>query len=519
MSSKKPKRGPGPRNVGALRGTLDRIWQPLQQRMDGWINVLSGLGTRSDPRERTRIKPVKPLTRFELTEAYHGEWLAGVIVDGIVEDALREGFYYKDRPDLDAEAARWKIAQHAEEVGKFSRAFGAAFLLLGTSDPDQSQPLVMGPNKLLYLRVIDRRELTVASRNADPASANFREPDTYWLHALGEDGTPLLGQAGGQTRIHASRLVRVDGTLTARDMMARNEGWPLSVLQRPWDQMRDEGTTWGSVALLLRDLSTAVYSVKDLISMLTGDGPDTLEARMTLVERARSTLNAIVVDKDGEDFKHVGAENISGLPDTLGAINERTAASAQMTLSRLMGQQQGGLSSTGESETRGWFDRVRAYQSKRLAPFLIDVGNVLAANASLAPLAISPDAERYPAPEVREDADEGQEQNELVCFEPLWQETPAECAERENKEQSTWSARILSGEVTAIQVAEHRILGVPLDEIVQRDIEERKAQAKAPPPSPVLPSKGGSNPGDPGGRPDPGGNPSDPGPDPADNPE
>jgi phage-related protein (TIGR01555 family) len=473
------KNKPAPTPFGAL---LRKATAGIEDRLDSWYNVITGLGTRADTRTRACVQPVIPLHDAELTDAYHGSWVANRMVRALVDDSLREGWSYETE-ELDKEAERWGANRKIWELAIWARTYGKAFLLLGTSDPDTSTPLTMSAGKLRYLRVFDRRHLVVNTRYTDPANPKFGEPETYWLYPIAADGQTYTGAPS--ITVHETRLISLEGTFTGPDLRARNRGWPLSVLQLPWEVMRDEDQTWASVGLLLRDMSTAVYKIKDFIQQLTGDGPDPLQNRMTLIEQARSTARAVVVDKDGEDFNHVGAQNVAGISDVLRSFAQRLSAAAEMPLSRLLQQQPGGLNATGESETRGWYDQCSSYQTHWLTKPVRQLGAALALNAGISVVeGTSEDAPAPDAPEsyTRADADELADEVE-VEWAPLWQETELECATREKAENEAWKVRVDMNELSGPDVARHRILEVPLEDIVKEAVKKAEEAAKNPPPA------------------------------------
>ena len=61
-------------------------------RLDGWKNLLSGLGGRRDKTRYTRPSPVIRLSDIELAALYYGDPIAADAVDYLPEDMTKAGF-------------------------------------------------------------------------------------------------------------------------------------------------------------------------------------------------------------------------------------------------------------------------------------------------------------------------------------------------------------------------------------------------------------------------------------------
>lgn len=402
----------------------------FRRRLDSWINVITGLGGTRDRTTLAAVADFVPLSVYELDALYHGFDLPAKIVDAIVEDSFRSGIEWED-PALEAAARRWEALDLLSEADSWGRLYGGGAVYLGVSDRhgDQDQPLdrsKVGPGDLVFLSVLDRQDMTICRRDEDLDSPRFGEVATYRV-------TPAEGAIS--IEVHASRLVMFGGARTSARRRLRNEGWDLSVLQRPSTVLRDFDQSWRSIMLLIQDLSQAVFKIKGLADMIAEGQKDVVMSRMEITDMARSVARAVVIDADQEEFLHTGAANVTGVDPLVVRLFQRLAASADMPVSRLLGMSSSGLNAVGagESDARQWYDRVEGHRAL-ISPQVRTVLRVIARTEGLPP----PDVIRWPS---------------------LWQESPSERAVREKTEAETDSLRISAQTMTPEEAARVRFLG------------------------------------------------------------
>lgn len=339
--------------------------QALATRTDGWINTLTGLGTSVDKRTVAMVEGVAPINPAVLEALYASDDLAAKIVDSLPKAALRGGLpVAEDEDGAIADAVtRWDIPGKLREADTWGRLYGAGYILIGTKGL-MSQPLgEVPPGGLMYLDVLEREDLTVHSRYRDPREKKFGQPEFYRTQHHEADGSAKINPGD---LIHESRLIKFGGVLTPRRIRQRNDHHDLSVLQRPYDILRDVNSSWGNVMILFQDLSQAVFKVKGLIEMIANGNKNDLQDRMEIVNMARSVARAVMVDAEMEEFSHVGAANVTGVDALLTKVFQRLAAAADMPLTVLLGVSPAGLNATGESDIRQWYDQVQAHRQEVL---------------------------------------------------------------------------------------------------------------------------------------------------------
>ena len=471
----------------ALRGAFDGITEGFRKeiarhvRLDSWVNAIVGIGGSRDKRTSSYVAPLRMLTVSELEHLYHGNDLAARMVDAVVEDAFREGFEVDGEVegDLFEALARWDAHELLTQGAIWGRLYGAGALLIGTVDAlgpmDAELDLEsVGPDQLLYLLPLDRGNLSIEDRVADPNSPDFGQPRTFRVSYDSGDIAPAieasafgLGRSSrapshtSNSLVHASRLILFGGARTsARVKRGYGNGFDLSVLQRPWDILRDAGTSWDSVMLMLHDLSQAVFKMQGLVDMIAEGQKDVVLQRMEVVDMARSIARAVVIDAEHESFEHIGAANISGIEPIVMMTFHRLASAAKMPLTKLIGMSPGGMNATGESDLRLWYDEVGSFR-KGVTRRVATVVRLIAAT-------------------------EGVVTEGVVTWPSLWQESPAEEEERLGKKATRYKTLTDAGilEPEHVTLAEYEDDPLFADVI---DFDEVRASLKEPDPEPILP--------------------------------
>lgn len=409
-------------------------WFKDEIRADGWFSLLTGLGGRRDKTANTRIGAIVPLDDQTVEALYLSTGLGGAIVDSIVDDAIGAGTTTKNEA-LDKEIARFGAERAIGNAWRWGRAYGRGAVYLGLSDRlgPQYAPVALsqvGRGDLAFVRDVDGSDLSVARTEEDRRSPRYGEPTHYYVS----------GSARGVTEIHASRFVFFGGALTPHRIRYARSGRDLSVLQRPYEAMRDEGIAHSSIVAAFQDLSQAVFKIKGLASMIANGQASIARDRMELVDLARSVARAVVVDAEGEDFGHVGAANLTGVDAAQARLLMRVSAASKIPATVLLGTAPVGMNATGESDLRIWYRRVEIERVEK-APAFLTIFRAIAASSGIADW--TGDLE----------------------FAPLWTPTEKEIAEKEKIEADTDAVRISSGVLSAEEVSEIRYGGSTPEEV------------------------------------------------------
>ncbi len=404
----------------------------LLNRLDGWINAITGLGTWRDKTQAGRFCSVVRLTDEELTDLYDGDSMAARIVDTPPRHMLRQGFLLRDQDpklvkSVESEVKRLCVRAKLEEGWIWGRLYGRAVIVIGADDGQADTRLPLNEQairSLDFLDVYDNRDIYPHSFETNPKAPGYREPNIY----------RIVVDDGRESYYHVSRLILCRGAKTAR-RQRRSMNWAdYSVLQRPYDVLRKFWQNHGAADSMMSDASQAVIRIKGLFAQIAAGNLSLLETRAHLMNTTRSVSRAVLLDADyNEDLKYV-ERTFAGVPDMLSRSALLLSAVSRIPVTLLMGQAPAGLNATGDSDIRNFYDELQPVREQDLRPDLERIIRLIC-------LALK--ARSVPS----------------VEFPPLWQETPAEQADRELKEAQADAARIQTQVLTPEEVAIARFGG------------------------------------------------------------
>lgn len=320
-------------------------------RSDGWYNPVTGAGVSGlDKAASTTFGAGCILSDVKLAAMYSFEDLSARIVDVYPREALREGFELGGLDENEEEVcdylAPFEVASVSAEGWIWGRCFGGAATWIGTNDPDPSQPLGQS-YRVEFLQTIDRRWLQPARWDAIGRVEVFnvcRPGQGRQLRVIGQ--------------IHASRLVIWPGARTEELAKVNLLGWDYSVLQRPYEALRQEGSLWTNIGALVEEASVSVFKLKGLFALVGSGESNASLTRYGVINRVKSIYRAIVLDKDQEEFEQKTSQTFGGLADLSDRAIKRVAAAAEIPVTVLMGEAPAGLNATGDSDLRWFLARI-----------------------------------------------------------------------------------------------------------------------------------------------------------------
>ena len=419
---------------------LDRF-KRAAARIDSWLNLVTGVGGTSGKVGAYDFTPREQLPDATLQALYEQDGFAARIIDCVPEEGLRQGLTVTTGDEaadalLAATLERLGAQEKLTEAWCWGRLYGGGALFVGADDgQDPRERLdLTRVSSVRFLTVLEARDLTPAKWVTDPLDPRFGDVETYHLARSG-------GGGGNEHReVHVSRLVRFFGARTTQRRRAQLKGWGMSELQRVYDRLQQFNATYAAVGELLQDGSQGVFKVKDLFGMMAQDASGALKQRLELLDLSKSVARSILVDADSEEYQRVESSAMSGYPDTLDRFALLLAGAAGIPVTILMGQAPAGLSATGDSDIRWFYDRVRTQQQSTLRPRVMRLARILCAAKD------GPTSGAIPA-------------KLSVTFPPLWQLTDTEKAELRSKQGTTDVAYITAGVLTPEEVAVSRFSG------------------------------------------------------------
>lgn len=413
-------------------GVVELMERALE-RMDGWANLITGVGTRGRSK-RLDFHPDAILSEELLEQLYVSDAYANRICRVVPEEALRQPpVVTTGDPGQDA-----AVGEHLDALGATSRltlawtwarVFGGGAVLVGADDGlDPREPLnERAVRRVDFLDTVDARELRPDRYETDPRARHFGEPLTYRLHRTGGGG------ASESAVWHRSRLILFDGAPTTRRRRQLLHGWGESELQRLYSILAHFNGGWEATGSLLQQASQGVLKIKNLMAMMAADKRDVLKRRFEMMDVALGVTGSMLIGED-EDYSRTEVGALSGVADLLTKNLLFLSGAAEIPVTVLMGQSPAGLSATGESDVRWFYDRTKSAQTNTLLP----------RHRRLVKLVLL----------AQDSPTRGQLPERLtITYPPLWQPTPMEQAELRSKQATTDAAYITAQVLTAEEVA------------------------------------------------------------------
>ena len=350
------------------------------KRSDGWINLLTGLGTRADKSKGTRNVNSLIIDDLELESIYSDDGLGAKIVDLLAEDMLKQGWKYKfpnEKEGMEVLSIKYnsildnvKIHSKISQAIKWARLYGGSIIIIGAFDGQVlSEPLIVRKIRSFEsLQVIARPNIQFENIEfqTDPNMPHFGEIEYYPVEFR-------VGNTYSVQKVHYSRVIEFHGVQIPNtgkmNVPSEYRYWGVPVLQRVRDRLGDLGTSFSSLSNLLQELSIGKYKFKDLADILSmPDGEKLVQNRVQAMDIMGSVFHSILMDKE-DDFVRETL-SLGGVSDVLYQFFTVISASTGYPMTRLFGVSPAGLNSTGDSDTYSYYDMVRSKQQLELKPVL-----------------------------------------------------------------------------------------------------------------------------------------------------
>lgn len=346
---------------------------------DKLTNLVSGLGTSRD-KAAGNIFGVVTQNDAELAAAYDGAWLPQKIVDIPAMDACRmwRNWQASDTQieDIEDEEKRLGVQAKVLEAKTWARLFGGAAILIGDGSSNPSEPLNIdriSKGGIKYLNVFTRQQCVAGEIDLDLESEFYGKPKDY----------TLTGLTGSTVAVHPSRLVIFLGPKSATDACGggHGDGWGKSALLPVMDAIKNMDGTAGNIASLVFEAKVDVVKIPNFMSNIGNDGyAEKVLARWRLAMTGKGINGALMIDAE-EDYQQKSA-NFANLPAVLDRFMQIVSGAADIPATRLLGQSPAGMSATGESDLRNYYDRVAVIQSLEMEPAMVRLDECLIRSAT-----------------------------------------------------------------------------------------------------------------------------------------
>ncbi len=186
-----------------------------------------------------------------------------------------------------------------------------------------------------------------------------------------------------QLKIHPSRLVLFRGNPIPDDRYGLayiERGWGDSVLLSVVEAIKNADATVANVASLVFEAKINVFRIPNLMECL-GDPKQRaqMQERFRLAAVMKGINGDLILDKE-EEFEQRTA-NFGSLPDIMDRMLQIVSGAADIPATRLLSQAPAGMSATGESDTRNYYDRLSSMQTLDMDPAMAALNECLIRSA------------------------------------------------------------------------------------------------------------------------------------------
>jgi hypothetical protein len=348
---------------------------------DRLASLVTGLGTAKD-KTTTAVHLHVPRDRGELEAAYRDNPFVRKGVDIIPFDMLRawRAWQAKDDEVQAIEAAETALNLPGKLMAAMirGRLYGGGAILVGDGAADPTQELVierMGKGSIRYLNVFNRFEITAGAINRDMTSPYYGEPTYYEVTA-----------AGARQRIHPSRIIRFLGDPFADETLHQTNLWSDSVLQSRLDTVDQATSALAYIAAMLPEAKQDIISVPGLSQHLASpDATARLTERFAYAARMKSMFGMLLLEGDGKspdgELYQQKQLSFASLPDIARLYLQTVSGAFDIPATRFLSQSPGGMNSTGDSDTRNFYDNLAARQRVELSPSIRRLDRMLIRHA------------------------------------------------------------------------------------------------------------------------------------------
>lgn len=316
----------------------------IRNTFDGFVNVLTGLGTARDKTNSFFITKSRKLSYPELDTLIRDNPIAKKICLRLSEEIMRDHLEFEiEDPETEASFKKTYSKYHSliQQALFWEFAFGGGAVILDINDGGDLDEPVKVDNIQSFgerLIVLDKSYLNVDGFNI------LEEPELYYINL--QNGTQY---------IHKSRMIIFRGSAATLTERQENSGFSDSKLQSLYSAIRNYTVAHDSCASILNDFSQTVYKIDGLNDMLEDPkGEEQVIKKMLLMDRTRSIVKAVAIDGLDDFIRSVAP--LQGIKEFISIFKEFLIAVSNIPHNILMGEKtEGGLSQSGKTQMMEWY--------------------------------------------------------------------------------------------------------------------------------------------------------------------
>ncbi len=367
-----------PKGAQSAQGVTDAV-----SVLDAFSNPLYHIGMYSQSPLEATSYPLRQLTdNYALmTSLWRDNWVVQNVVGLLVDDMLAPWYKVPGvTPDMKQALEQLErttgLRESLSDGLKWGRLYGGAVgLILVRGQSDLSKPLdldMVYPGSFQGLYILDRWQ--GVNPNMGLMLERGKEvPSSYSI----TDGT-------GHTvaRVDASRVVRFGGRELPRVAREANQYWDESEVEALYNEVVAHDNVSANLAALTFQANVNTIEVKGLQQLLSMSPAD-VQRRFWSVIQAQAALRSNFgynVVEQGTKLTNT-QYSFTGLSDVYEAMCLNLCGASHYPMTKLFGRSPGGLNSTGESDSRNYYDYVKNQREAKLRPVLEKLLPVLALSA------------------------------------------------------------------------------------------------------------------------------------------
>lgn len=349
----------------------------IQRTIDGFDNFVSRLGLNNDNTLSAGTYTFNLMTRnrLQMEAAYRGSWVVGKVIDCIAEDMTKAGIDIqtsedeKDLKEIYSEISKLRLWSSICDLKKWGRLYGGAISVLQIEGQDLATELdieTVGEGQFIGLAVYDRWQVNPVLNELIVSGPKIGLPAYYQIVTGWDSSSPQAPTATGQITVHHSRIIRDIGIKLPFFQAITEMMWGESILERLWDRLISFDSATMSTANLIERANNLTIGIEGLRDILAagGEAQAGLESQFEMMRKMRTNEGITLVDKN--DTSTATSYTFAGLSDVILQFGQQLAGAANTPLIRLFGQSPSGLSATGESDLRTYYDDINARQETDL---------------------------------------------------------------------------------------------------------------------------------------------------------
>lgn len=300
-----------------------------------------------------------------LQSAYVGSALARRIVDVIPEEALGAGFHIDGIENEDDLWSRWdelSLSDSVVDAWSWARLFGgAAIVAIVQDNRDLTKPMREG-STLESVRVYDRQQVRIQTREENPRNSRFGKPVTYRI---------TTGDSDMFYDVHYTRIHIIDGERIPNQLRKQNDGWGATVLSNDLlEAIQDYQQCETYATQLMKRSQQGVWKVKGLAEVCDdSEGVAAARLRLAQVDNNGGVANTIGIDAESEEYNVLTAST-AGVTELLSAKFDRIVALSGIHEIVLKAKNVGGVSSSQNTALETFHKLVDRKRKSDLLPIL-----------------------------------------------------------------------------------------------------------------------------------------------------